>query len=184
MQGPRDYFFYTVDSNILAQLACALHAAFLIRRLKTGRNVPGRVTVFKYAASCCLALTFTVVVLVLAPCYGAAGYKAMLLSGSMLFHHLLCPAAALLSFILFDAGPRLPRSAVRIALLPTVIYAVVLVSLNAAGLVEGPYPFLRVRAQPWWASILWVCAILGGAYLLALLVRALNGRKAGSPAKI
>ena len=63
------------------------------------------------------------------------------------------------------------------ALLPTLVYALVLVILNLAKLVDGPYPFLKVYQQPVYMSCIWVLAILGGAYLIAALLARMLNRK-------
>ena len=169
------FMFYTQDSNILACAACALLAAFQIRALRTGADIPVWAQRLKYAAVCCLSVTFLVVVLVLAPMSGGA-YGVMLLSGTMLYHHLLCPLAAFLGFVLFEKRPALRRIDALLPTLLTLVYAVVLTALNIARVLDGPYPFLRVYAQSVHASILWALAILGGAEMLAWGVFALHSR--------
>lgn len=169
------FMFYTQDSNILACAACALLAAFQIRALRTGADIPVWAQRLKYAAVCCLSVTFLVVVLVLAPMSGGA-YGVMLLSGTMLYHHLLCPLAAFLGFMLFEKRPALRRIDALLPTLLTLVYAVVLTALNIARVLDGPYPFLRVYAQSVHASILWALAILGGAEMLAWGVFALHSR--------
>lgn len=169
------FIFYTQDSNILACAACALLAAFQIRALRTGAEIPVWAQRLKYAAVCCLSVTFLVVVLVLAPMSGGA-YGVMLLSGTMLYHHLLCPLAAFLGFMLFEKRPALRRIDALLPTLLTLVYAVVLTALNIARVLDGPYPFLRVYAQSVHASILWALAILGGAEMLAWGVFALHSR--------
>lgn len=169
------FIFYTQDSNILACAACALLAAFQIRALRTGADIPVWAQRLKYAAVCCLSVTFLVVVLVLAPMSGGA-YGVMLLSGTMLYHHLLCPLAAFLGFMLFEKRPALRRIDALLPTLLTLVYAVVLTALNIARVLDGPYPFLRVYAQSVHASILWALAILGGAEMLAWGVFALHSR--------
>lgn len=169
------FMFYTQDSNILACAACALLAAFQLRALRTGAAIPLWAQRLKYAAVCCLSVTFLVVVLVLAPMSGGA-YGVMLLSGTMLYHHLLCPLAAFLGFMLFEKRPALRRIDALLPTLLTLVYAVVLTALNIARVLDGPYPFLRVYAQSVHASILWALAILGGAEMLAWGVFALHSR--------
>lgn len=169
------FIFYTQDSNILACAACALLAAFQIRALRTGADIPVWAQRLKYAAVCCLSVTFLVVVLVLAPMSGGA-YGVMLLSGTMLYHHLLCPLAAFFGFVLFEKRPALRRIDALLPTLLTLVYAVVLTALNIARVLDGPYPFLRVYAQSVHASILWALAILGGAEMLAWGVFALHSR--------
>ena len=169
------FMFYTQDSNILACAACALLAAFQIRALRTGAEIPVWAQRLKYAAVCCLSVTFLVVVLVLAPMSGGA-YGVMLLSGTMLYHHLLCPLAAFLGFVLFEKRPALRRIDALLPTLLTLVYAVVLTALNIARVLDGPYPFLRVYVQSVHASIFWALAILGGAEMLAWGVFALHSR--------
>jgi len=160
--------FYTEDSNIFALFACAVCAAYTARNLKTGVSaLPRWVKTFKYMAACCLAVTFVVVVCILAPTMGAGGFRLMLLSGSMLYHHLLCPAAVLISFIFLETDPPLARKHTYLAMIPTAVYAAVTVILNIAKVMVGPYPFLRVYEQPAYMSAVWFVVILGGAYLLA-----------------
>lgn len=182
--GASMFQFYTEDSNLLALAACALSAAFLLRSLKTGDPVPLFVRTLHYAAACCLTLTFLVVVFVLCPMYGAMAYRYMLLDGSMLFHHLLCPLALFVSFVFFEPGQPLRRKAAFWAFLPTLIYAAVSVALNLARVMDGPYPFLRVYDQPVWASCLWMILIPGGAYGIALGLRALSARFSARQKKI
>ena len=90
----------------------------------------------------------------------------MLLTGTMLFTHLLCPAAALMSFLLLEHRPGLGRKAALTAMIPTAVYAAVAVLLNLLRIWKGPYMFLLVYEQPVWASVLWGIVILGGAYLV------------------
>ena len=164
--------FYTEDSNLLNLAACALWSFFVLRALRRGAEIPAWVRRLKYVALCCLTITFLVVVLVLAPLMG--GYTALLLRGSMLYNHLLCPLLALALFLFVDRRPALPRRAFLSALLPTALYAAVTVALNLARVLVGPYPFLRVYAQPVLASVFWCFAILGGALLVAFLLQKLD----------
>ena len=62
-------------------------------------------------------------------------------------------------------------------MLPTLVYGAALGCLNGLGMVDGPYPFLRVHAQPPLASVLWALAISGGAALIAWLIRLCADRK-------
>lgn len=174
--------FYTEDSNIFALFACALCAVYTARNLKNGSSaLPKWVKAVKYMATCCLAVTFVVVICVLAPTEGANGYKIMLLSGSMLYHHLICPVIALLSFIFLETEPPLTRKYTYSALIPTGIYAVVILILNILKVVEGPYPFLHIYEQPVYMSLIWFAVIFGAAYLLAWLILLANSKiSAGS----
>jgi len=175
--GTEMFAFYTVDSNLFAMLSCLVYAACLVRKLTAGKEIPAPAAMAKYTAVCCLSVTFLIVVLVLAPMNGPEGFRMMLLSDDMLYHHLFCPILSALSFFLFDRVPfRAGRSA-RYAMLPTVLYAAVIIVLNLLKVIAGPYPFLMVYQQPVCMSVLWLILILGGSYLIAWLIARLNRRR-------
>lgn len=177
--GAGMFRFYTEDSNYLMMIASGALVYFYSRRLRSGRPVPRWAILLAYLATSCLLVTFVVVVSVLAPIMcasGQNGYQVMLVSGSMLYRHLLCPGIACVSFALFDDGPTLGPSDARLALIPTIVYACVTIAGNVVRLMDGPYPFLRVYDQPVWASVLWCALIVGGAYLLAWTLLALRLR--------
>ena len=164
------FVFYTEDSNIFSLVACVFYACFLARQAITGRLVPTWVIKLRYISVCCLTLTFLVVAFVLAPLSGQNGYAMMFLSGSMLYFHLLCPILAILSSLLVDPRGASGLADARLAIIPTTLYAALLIFLNLIRVVSGPYPFLKVYDQSVWASVGWVVAIVGGAYLIALAI--------------
>ena len=129
----------------------------------------------KFMATSCLLLTFLTVVFVLAPMNGEGGLYMLLCTSSMLYHHLLNPMAALLSYLLLEREPHLPRSDVRWALLPTLAYAAVILPLNILRVIVGPYPFFEVYHQPVYVSVLWAVGLLGVNYLYAWLLWRLGG---------
>lgn len=182
--GTGMFRFFTEDSNLLALIACIVFAAATIRVLKsprgvlftrTERSIPGWAYVLKYTATVCLALTFIVVIAVLAPMMGGInGYKAMLLSDSMLFHHLLCPILAFVSFVFFENEHHFKKRTALIAVMPVCLYAAIFITLNAKGIANGPYMFLKVNDQPIYMSVIWFAAIVGGAFMLALGLGRLN----------
>lgn len=69
-----------------------------------------------------------------------------------------------------EEGGKPGKKLKRLAIIPTILYAVVLIILNAVGAVVGPYPFLMVRNQPIWASILWFVLIVGMGYAFVHLI--------------
>ena len=123
-------------------------------------------------------MTFLTVVFVLGPMYeDGNGWYIMLCTSSMLYHNLLNPLAAIFSFVLLERSPRLPRSTVKWALLPTVLYGGIILWLNIQRVVDGPYPFMKVYDQSVQASVLWCIAILLMNYFYAWLLWKLNGGK-------
>jgi hypothetical protein len=105
-----------------------------------------------------------------------SGYVAMLLMGSMLYMHLICPLLAIFSFVRLEPRDDARGHETLVAIAPTVVYAIVTVTLNLLRVIEGPYPFLRVYEQPVWASVLWLVVMVAAAWGIAVLVRRLNDR--------
>lgn len=165
--------YYTLDSNLLLLVSAVLWLPFEGRYLRDGVAVPSWVRTVKYTATCTTSVTLMVVLTVLAPMEHDFG--GLLFSGFLLYAHTLCPLLALVSFLFFEGEPKLHQDDVLIAIAPTVLYALVAITLNAAKVWHGPYPFLMVYRQPVWLSILWCAAILGGAWVLAALLKVFNG---------
>ena len=172
------FLFYTELSNLFAMGVCFVTALCQLRALLTGGEMPAWVRTLKYTVTCCLMLTFLTVVFVLAPMYGPDGHYVMLLTSSMLYNHFLNPVTALLSFVLLERAPALPRRAVGRVMIPTLVYGGIMLAANVAKVYKGPYPFLYVYEQPLWTSCMWVVVILGGALLIAWAVWKLGGGRA------
>ena len=134
--------------------------------------MPRGVHLLRYVSTCTVAVTFLVVVTILAP--ASHDYFSVLLGGSLLWLHTLCPLLSMISLIFFEGEPPLERRDELIALIPTALYAAVFVVLNLLRLVRGPYFFLLVYDQPLWMSALWLVLILGIALLLAWAIRKAN----------
>lgn len=159
--------YYTNDSNLLSMIISFILSVYIIRLLKTNKEIPFIVKLIKYFSVCCLTVTFLVVVFVLCPMYGIESYKFMLFGGTMLFHHFLCPVFAIISFLLFEDNKEFKFKHSLYALIPTIIYALVSMILNILKVMDGPYPFLMVYNQPVYMSIIWFIVINGAAYLIA-----------------
>ena len=159
-------------------------AFFLLRCLRYDLPVPPfAVRLFKYLAACCLAVTFLVVMLILLPMLRFSPYAVsrMLLTGSAPFLHVLCPLLLVFSFLFLESPPFSRWRHICSALVPTCLYAAVAMTCNLLQILDGPYPFLRVRIQPVWASVLWGLGILCGCFVIAWLFwfvnLRLNGRR-------
>ena len=175
MGGTIMFTMYTELSNIFNGAVCLLVGLWQLGCIFTGRELPIWLKRLKFMATSCLLLTFMTVVLVLAPMNGEGGLYMLLCTSSMLYHHLLNPMAALLSYLLLEREPHLPRSDVRWALLPTLAYAAVILPLNILRVIVGPYPFFEVYHQPVYVSVLWAMGLLGVNYLYAWLLWHLGG---------
>ncbi|MDD2648461.1 MAG: hypothetical protein PHI27_02905 [Eubacteriales bacterium] len=163
--------YYTIDSNLLALIAAVFLAVFQIRELCGKGETPALAKTLKYISACCLTLTFIVALCVLTPMYsGENALENMMLKGEMLYHHLLCPLITLFSVILLDDARGLSKRLPLLAMIPTLIYAAVTLTLNILRKMEGPYPFLMIYKQPLHMTIIWFAAIIGGAFLITLLI--------------
>ena len=142
-RGWKIFAFYTQISNLLA-LASA--AAFLL--------LGGPVAPLRYLSTCMLAMTFLISLCVLSPLGG--GFKEMMLAGNRLYHHTLCPAVSLVSYVLWE-----PHGGTWVApVVVTTIYGPVMLYLNYLRRFDGPYPFFRVHDQSVAASVLWTLALM------------------------
>lgn len=169
--------FYTEDSNLLSCIACAAFSVCAVRCLHDGVMRSRSIRILRYASVCCVALTFLVVVAILAPAacsYGVNGYKVMLLTDSMVYMHLICPVLSVFSFLVFETGPLLTKKDVVFGLLPTVVYAVIVYTLNIVRVLEGPYMFFYVYRQPVYISVLWFLLLLAVSIFLSVLFRRLS----------
>jgi hypothetical protein len=172
--------FYTELSNILLLVSCIVSLVSRLIARRRGGGIPHAVWVLRFVATACVTLTFVTVVAVLAPMMSRdgimSGYVAMLLMGSMLYMHLICPLLAIFSFVRLEPRDDARGHETLVAIAPTVVYAIVTVTLNLLRVIEGPYPFLRVYEQPVWASVLWLVVMVAAAWGIAVLVRRLNDR--------
>ena len=152
--------YYTIDSNIFLLISTILY-------LLTINNVPKIVQLLKYSSTLSVFITFLVVVFVLYPMYNF-NFQFLFLDGPNLYMHVLCPVLALISFIFFDSNEieNSLKNNLR-SLYFTIIYAIILISLNILNVVSGPYPFLKVNQQSPLMSLFWIVLVLGGALILS-----------------
>ncbi len=174
-QGLESFFYYTQDSNYLAMAASLCFCVYGVKQLRGNGEMPRWIHSFRYVAVSCLMVTFFIVILVLMPMMGENALS-MLYGGSMLYQHTLCPILAAVSFFTLEPAGPIPKRAILKALIPTLVYALVTIVLNLCRVIEGPYPFLMLYTQPWYASAMWCVVILGIAGLLAAGVLALHNR--------
>lgn len=163
-------YFYTRLSNLLALIA-GIFVLIVIIKNKSG-ELPKWLSMLRYIVTIMLFVTFLISIFVLTPAVGS--FYKMMIENQLKFHHLLCPLISIISFIFFEKGGVLTTKDNVLALIPTLVYGIVMMILNGARVVDGPYPFLRVHNQPVWATILWFVGIFFGAFLLGLMIRLLR----------
>ena len=116
------FFLFTTDSNILCMSSALVLSVFEIRYLKTGKEIPKAVMIFKHTGVAAAALTFAVVVLFLGP---TMGYVSMLFVGTSVYMHLLGPLLGIISFCFIENVCRLEKKYLLFTVLPALIYGIV-----------------------------------------------------------
>lgn len=114
--------------------------------------------ILRYLSSCMLTMTFIVVVCVLIPMGASA--REMLLTGSMFYHHLLCPILSVESFLLLENKTPLTPHLLKYPLGVTFVYGITMIILNGFNKFTGPYPFFEVNRQGIPVTILWVIVLM------------------------
>lgn len=161
--------YYTQDSNLFLMFTSLL---YVISLLICDKKIPHFVSLLKYAATTSVLITFLTVVTILAPVMG--GYKAMLLDGTMLIHHLICPIFGFVTFVFFERHNLNGLKDALISMIFTCLYGIIAVTLNVLKIMDGPYPFLKVYDQTILMSIFWLILMMGSSYLITVLIGNLN----------
>ncbi len=166
------FLYYTECSNLLLLISSSILIYKSYRDLK-GKPQPCKIfEILRYSSCLSVFVTFLVVLTILGPIM-ENGYYGAFISGSMKYHHLLCPLLGTFSFIFLEKYEFDSRDVIR-SLYFTVIYAIILISLNIANVVDGPYPFLRVHDQSILTSILYFFGIVGGTVVLSIIFKVTN----------
>ena len=153
--SPKLFVYYTIISNVLAAVSATL---FLLTK--------GSVfsVYLRYLSVCMLIMTVFVTLCILSPMTGE--FRKLMLSGSGLFNHTLCPLVCAVSYVFFE--PHV--SAWPLPALVTLAYGSVMMALNAKGVIDGPYPFFRVKKQSALASVLWMAALFAVIAVISVAV--------------
>lgn len=164
--------YYTEDSNIIALISSIL---FVVYALKGNyEKLPKWLNIFRLLATTSLSLTFLVVLFILGPNPSMGGYTNMMFKGSMFIQHTLCPLLLFISYVFFEKANITDRKDIVLSQVLTLVYAIILISLNALKIVDGPYPFLKIYSQSMIMSFVWVLCIIGTSYLTSYLISKLN----------
>ena len=150
----RTFMFY---SSLLLIAASGGHALFEERILRNkGSFVPSFIHVSKYVSVCCAAVTLLASIFVLVPLSGGIrSCPELLLRSPGIFLRVLAPLAGFVSFVFIDRTALPDRRVKMLPLIPSGLYALLLIVLNMTRTIRGPYPFLLLYEQPLWLSILW-----------------------------
>lgn len=164
--GWRLLTFYTEFSNFFALITSSIVYVSQLKNFKEDKPMTLWVKKVKYFSTCCLSLTFLVVLFILAPGSGAGGFRSMFLEGPSLYFHLLNPIVAIISFVFFEREPDLSKKTPQFALIPTILYGFIIYPLIITEKILPPYPFLAVYNQPIILSLIWFLILLAACYLV------------------
>ena len=107
----------------------------------------------RYVSTTCLALTL-VGTFYVATTTGE-NYLDSFIKGSHLFNNLLCPIVSFVSFTIFEGDRRLnKKKTIWYALIPTVIYGIIMLVCNLTNTFTGPYPFMMINDNPVYVTVI------------------------------
>ena len=106
----------------------------------------------RYVSSACLVLTL-VGTFYVATTTGE-NYLDSFIKGSHLFNNLLCPIVSFVSFTMFEGDRRLnKKKTIWYALIPTVIYGIIMLVCNVSNTFTGPYSFMMINDNPVYVTV-------------------------------
>lgn len=107
----------------------------------------------RYVSTTCLVLTL-VGTFYVATTTGE-NYLDSFIKGSHLFNNLLCPIVSVISFTLFEGDRRLnKKKTIWYALIPTVIYGIIMLVCNVSNTFTGPYSFMMINDNPVYVTVI------------------------------
>lgn len=107
----------------------------------------------RYVSTTCLVLTL-VGTFYVATTTGE-NYLDSFIKGSHLFNNLLCPIVSFVSFTMFEGDRRLnKKKTIWYALIPTVIYGIIMLVCNVSNTFTGPYSFMMINDNPVYVSVI------------------------------
>lgn len=106
----------------------------------------------RYVSTACLVLTL-VGTFYVATTTGE-NYLDSFIKGSHLFNNLLCPIVSFVSFTMFEGDRRLnKKKTIWYALIPTVIYGIIMLVCNVTNTFTGPYSFMMINDNPVYVTV-------------------------------
>lgn len=153
--------FLILISSITLVIALSLQLAGRIDR------VSYTVRLLRYMSVSAEVLTTFVVVFFLLPLSGFSYASRVLFDGAHFLEYIVCAVLAFVSFVMLGDLDDFGRRETVTACIPLLLYSVVMIILNAAGVVDGPYVFLRVRSQSVGMTIFWFIICNAISYIVA-----------------
>lgn len=167
-KGWDTFRFYTNDSNILLGIACLVYGvADLLVLRHPEKKIPKAISLFRLVATASVTITFLTVMAFLAP---TIGWFIAFDPVYFLWVHTLFPILAIVSEIFLDLDCRFRIVDNLWSFAATTLYAGIIVPLVSTGVIEDPYGFTNVTAQPWYMSVLVFVLLPGGSFGVSLLL--------------
>lgn len=167
--GVRVLKYFTVDSNILAAIACLLVIPYNIQSIRRGEDaIPAWALTLKMIGTVAVTLTLAVVMLYFVPLVGPAA----VLTGANFLLHLLCPLLAVVSLCFFERGRRFTKPEMLLGIIPAVLYGVVY--LTRVVFLKDWEDFYAFNVGGFW--YITIFAIPAVNYLFALGIRAVHNK--------
>ena len=182
MGGSRSMMYFTIQSNIVIAIICAIGAVLLLR----GKPVRTRWYVVKFVGTVAITLTGVVYCIMLAPLLGSYAWRL-----NNVLTHVVVPAAAVIDFFVTGEKGRIPRRSVLLVTVPPAAYAVYagigyMAKWEFSDGVHYPYFFLNWGSPAgafgftdklpymgcvWWILAIFLFLIAVGCVYLAVLDR-------------
>ena len=162
VEGPAGIRYYTVNSNILLLLSAIGYLACFA----SGKEIPKALTVLHLTSAVCLSITFLIAALVLAP---QSSYAAYFIDNVASIVHFFGPVLSVVTLMM--RKEEIPKYAVCVPALISILYGIIALILNAARVMKGPYFFLEVYSTPpgtiamWFGIIFVLCVVLTAGYM-------------------
>lgn len=131
----------------------------------------------RYVSTTCLVLTL-VGTFYVATTTGE-NYLDSFIKGSHLFNNLLCPIVSFVSFTMFEGDRRLnKKKTIWYALIPTVIYGIIMLVCNVSNTFTGPYPFMMINDNPVYVTMIVVIVTIVLNYVIGRFLLLSNQKHA------
>ncbi len=169
---PSPFNFYTFDSNVVLLIVSSFSIYFIIKAMKNNQTIlPKKANYIKLAGVGCTTLTFLMVVCYL---WIPAGWAAM--AGKYnFFLHLICPPLGIVSYIFFEQYEDINKFKAMIpSLIMTLIYGITMIVLILFDVGYVAYPFLNIKVNPVYVTIISSIGIALAISLMGFLLRLFN----------
>ena len=154
---------YTEDSNLICLFASLMYVIYYCRGKSTNKTVH----FFRFMTTLNLVLTFLVTLFLLSSDYGL--YEIMI-QNEFKFFHTLCPTISLVSYLFFEKYRSHKANIMIKAPIFTVLYGVVMYTLNITKLYNGPYEFMKVYEHSLPATLVTILGMSIGTIVITFSI--------------